>query len=146
MYCTHDAMHVQALRLPQHRPSHLAVTLINPATLRRPPSTTPTRKLYIKQITNATATHQEPVTHPDSNPDTVRYFAFGSNMATSVLNGRRQCTPLAAAPAIAPGYTLAFNIRGFPYRCALRLCKPVLCHTPCLSQGACLCLCHANTR
>lgn len=81
-------------------------------------------------------THQETECRQTPDNDTVEYFAFGSNMATSVLQGRRHCTPLAAAPAIAPDYHLAFNIRGFPYRCAEDAIHPP---TPHNLQGTRVC-------
>ena len=45
----------------------------------------------------------------------VSYFAFGSNMASSVIEGRRRLTPLAPQqPALVRGYELAFTLPGFP--------------------------------
>ena len=44
----------------------------------------------------------------------VAYFAFGANMARSVLTGRRGVVPLDAAPGRVKGHTLAFNLPGIP--------------------------------
>ena len=44
----------------------------------------------------------------------VSYFAFGSNMASSVLEGRRGLRPLAPRQrALARGFKLAFTLPGF---------------------------------
>ena len=46
----------------------------------------------------------------------VRYFAFGSNLASSVLEGRRGLRPLApAAPGRVRGHELAFVLPGVPF-------------------------------
>lgn len=44
---------------------------------------------------------------------TVRYFAYGSNLARSVIEGRRRLRPLSTAPAVAHDERLAFDIPGF---------------------------------
>merc|ERR1712087_800463 len=45
----------------------------------------------------------------------VEYFAFGSNMATSVFQGRRGIRPLGdKRPAVAHGKKLAFTVPGIP--------------------------------
>ena len=41
------------------------------------------------------------------------YFAFGSNLHHTVLEGRRQVSPLAESPGYVDDYRLAFNILGF---------------------------------
>ena len=43
----------------------------------------------------------------------VNYFAFGSNMASKVLEGRRGITPIPRRSGIAPGYQLGFTAAGF---------------------------------
>lgn len=45
---------------------------------------------------------------------TVRYFAFGANMARRVLVKRRGIHPLASVPARLDGYALQFSLRGLP--------------------------------
>jgi hypothetical protein len=46
------------------------------------------------------------------NPQSYRYFAFGSNMVESTLTALRQVYPLNATAAILPDYKLRFNIGG----------------------------------
>jgi len=43
-----------------------------------------------------------------------KYFAFGSNLHTSVLEGRRGIFPLQQSPGYVDDYRLAFNILGVP--------------------------------
>jgi gamma-glutamylcyclotransferase len=45
----------------------------------------------------------------------VRYFAFGANMARSVLVGRRGIEPIASTAARLDGYALRFVLRGLPW-------------------------------
>ncbi|KAG1657484.1 hypothetical protein FOA52_001399 [Chlamydomonas sp. UWO 241] len=45
----------------------------------------------------------------------ARYFAYGSNMAPSVLTGRRGVTPKMSLPGSIAGYVLSFRLRGLPY-------------------------------
>jgi len=45
---------------------------------------------------------------------TWRYFAFGSNLNRSVLEGRRQVTPLSQRAGYVDDYRLAFNLLGIP--------------------------------
>jgi gamma-glutamylcyclotransferase len=47
-----------------------------------------------------------------SSDFTVRYFAFGSNLAKSVREGRRGLRPVAAAPGFVRDWRLAFNVPG----------------------------------
>jgi len=44
----------------------------------------------------------------------VLYFAYGSNMFSEVLEGRRGVRPLAKSPAVCPGHRLAFTALGLP--------------------------------
>merc|ERR1719424_270716 len=44
---------------------------------------------------------------------TVRYFAYGSNLAASVREGRRKLSPISAAPGFVKDHRLAFNMPGF---------------------------------
>ena len=44
----------------------------------------------------------------------VRYFAFGSNLLRSKMDGRGQTEVLECEPAVAKDYRLAFNMRMFP--------------------------------
>jgi hypothetical protein len=44
---------------------------------------------------------------------TVRYFAYGANMAKSVREGRRRLVPLSTAPGFVRDERLAFNVPGF---------------------------------
>jgi gamma-glutamylcyclotransferase len=44
---------------------------------------------------------------------TVRYFAYGSNLATSVREGRRQLRPLTTEAGLVRDQRLAFNVPGF---------------------------------
>ena len=50
----------------------------------------------------------------DRNPEGVWYFAYGSNMASTVMN-RRGVTPLRAHNAIGPSHVLVFDVFGVPY-------------------------------
>ena len=52
---------------------------------------------------------------PPSSADglSIRYFAYGSNLATSVREGRRSLRPLTAAPGLVRDERLAFNMPGF---------------------------------
>lgn len=43
-------------------------------------------------------------------------FAFGSNLCSSVLSGRRMIKPAESVPGILHGYKLSFNQPGLPYR------------------------------
>ncbi|KAI8467962.1 MAG: hypothetical protein J3K34DRAFT_523335 [Monoraphidium minutum] len=45
----------------------------------------------------------------------VAYFAYGSNMAPSVLSGRRRVRPRVSVPAAAPALRLSFGMLGFPF-------------------------------
>ena len=42
----------------------------------------------------------------------IRYFAYGSNLATSVREGRRGLRPLSSAPGFVRDHRLAFNLPG----------------------------------
>ena len=44
---------------------------------------------------------------------TVRYFAYGSNLAAAVREGRRKLQPVSAAPGFVKDHRLAFNVPGF---------------------------------
>jgi hypothetical protein len=48
-------------------------------------------------------------------PDEVYYFAFGSNMAPSVLTGRRLVQPRQSLPCSVPTHRLSFGVQGMPY-------------------------------
>jgi hypothetical protein len=52
------------------------------------------------------------VLQPRTEP-TVRYFGFGANVDQSVMERRIGSRPLAAEPAVAHGYRLAFTALGF---------------------------------
>ncbi|KAI8811777.1 hypothetical protein BJ742DRAFT_795458 [Cladochytrium replicatum] len=45
----------------------------------------------------------------------VYYLAYGSNMTSKVLTGRRKVRPVESFPVTVPGYLLAFSIIGWPY-------------------------------
>ena len=49
----------------------------------------------------------------DTQGLSVRYFAYGSNLARSVREGRRQLTPLSSAAGFVRDERLAFNVPGF---------------------------------
>lgn len=51
----------------------------------------------------------------DTNQDIVYNFAFGANMSSKVLTGRRKIKPISSEPAILYDYELAFTLRGVPY-------------------------------
>lgn len=59
---------------------------------------------------------EEPPEKATSDKDYVWVFAFGSNMSSAVLSGRRMIKPVESVPAILPGYRLSFNQPGLPYR------------------------------
>jgi hypothetical protein len=44
----------------------------------------------------------------------VLYFAYGSNMNSSVMKGRRALDPISQTPAFCAGHRLAFSALGFP--------------------------------
>ena len=44
---------------------------------------------------------------------TVKYFAYGSNLAASVREGRRRLSPMSSAPGFVRDHRLAFNVPGF---------------------------------
>lgn len=48
-------------------------------------------------------------------PDEVWYFAYGSNMNTKTLTGRRMVRPRQSVPCMVPDHTLSFGVLGFPY-------------------------------
>jgi hypothetical protein len=50
---------------------------------------------------------------PASASVTVRYFAYGANLAAAVREGRRQLSPVSAAPGLVRDHRLAFNVPGF---------------------------------
>lgn len=49
-----------------------------------------------------------------TDPRVVRYFAYGSNMDSKVLTGRRRIKPLTRTPAFCRGNRLAFTALGIP--------------------------------
>ena len=51
---------------------------------------------------------------PSWSGDTVNYFAFGSNMAKEVVEGRRGVRPMREEPAVCFGHRLAFTALGLP--------------------------------
>ena len=53
---------------------------------------------------------------------TVRYFAYGSNMATSVLTGRRRITPLETRGGVVRDHRLGFTLPGFGLEPAFASC------------------------
>ncbi|KAI9003974.1 hypothetical protein DFJ74DRAFT_774657 [Hyaloraphidium curvatum] len=69
-------------------------------------------------LTQRAAVHPPPalvLAHAPKADDSVPYFAFGSNMAPSVLTGRRGCNPLVSRAARAPGWCLTFGLAAVPY-------------------------------
>jgi len=44
---------------------------------------------------------------------TVRYFAYGSNLAASVREGRRKLSPISAEPGFVKDHRLSFSVPGF---------------------------------
>ena len=44
--------------------------------------------------------------------DRISYLAYGSNLHPAVFERRRGIKPLAMSPAVAPGWRLAFDLRG----------------------------------
>lgn len=51
----------------------------------------------------------------DNGEALVWYLAFGSNMASSTLTGRRRVAPLRSLPAIVPRHALSFDMLGLPF-------------------------------
>ncbi|KAF0984703.1 hypothetical protein FDP41_000602 [Naegleria fowleri] len=45
----------------------------------------------------------------------VWYFAYGANMSSKVLIGRRKVKPMESYPCYVEGYDLVFNMKGLPY-------------------------------
>ena len=50
-----------------------------------------------------------------STPPSMWYFAYGANMASSVLSGQRKIYPAQQVPAIINKYALSFDLLGIPY-------------------------------
>ncbi|KAJ9529400.1 hypothetical protein QJQ45_013749 [Haematococcus lacustris] len=78
----------------------------------------------------------------------VWYFAFGSNMNSKILTGRRRVQPLSSVPCTVLGYQLDFNYRAIPYLepgfatiyptppiPPTGSCAAGACHTPMLSPA-----------
>ena len=53
---------------------------------------------------------------PSGSGFTVNYFAYGSNLAAAVREGRRGLSPISQTPGVVRDYKLAFNVRGFSAR------------------------------
>jgi hypothetical protein len=51
----------------------------------------------------------------NSGDNNVVYFAYGSNLSPSVLEGLRGIRPLSAEPGLVRNYRLAFNLIGVPF-------------------------------
>jgi hypothetical protein len=47
--------------------------------------------------------------------NTLYYLAYGSNMNSTIFTGRRKIKPLEKYPCRVPGWTLNFDMIGFPY-------------------------------
>jgi hypothetical protein len=63
---------------------------------------------------------------------TVWYFAFGSNLSPEVFEKRRRIDPIQTYPAMVKGFTLSFNLPGFP------LVEPSFANlAACPHEGAC---------
>ncbi|KAF4636601.1 hypothetical protein G7Y89_g1495 [Cudoniella acicularis] len=45
----------------------------------------------------------------------IWYFAYGANMSTAILTGKREVKPLAHKRATLPDFSLVFDVRGVPY-------------------------------
>lgn len=70
-------------------------------------------------------------------PADIWYFAFGSNLADSVLRGRRSITPAETVGARLPGYRLAFTLQALPYRePAMASVERIPTESPPVSNGA----------
>lgn len=54
--------------------------------------------------------------HGADPANSLWYFAYGSNMSSSVICGRRNITPLRKQILSIPGYVLCFHHPGVPYR------------------------------
>ena len=52
---------------------------------------------------------------PATEPDTVLYLAFGSNLCAETFQGRRKVRPLSSVNVTAPSLRLTFSIPGLPY-------------------------------
>lgn len=51
----------------------------------------------------------------EPSPDSVNYFAFGSNVNPSTFRGRRNMNPTSSSPCVLSGYELVFSVPGLPY-------------------------------
>jgi hypothetical protein len=51
---------------------------------------------------------------PTTYPEYVYNFAYGSNMHSNVLSGRRKIQPFESVPGVLEGWQLTFNLRGIP--------------------------------
>lgn len=52
---------------------------------------------------------------PNTEPDTVLYLAFGSNLCAETFQGKRGIRPLSEVNVTAPSLRLTFSIPGLPY-------------------------------
>jgi hypothetical protein len=53
---------------------------------------------------------------PATQPETILYLAYGSNMCRETFQGRRGIRPLSAVNVIAPSLKLTFDLPGLPYQ------------------------------
>ena len=63
---------------------------------------------------NADSSDLGPLSKHVLRPGNVRYFAFGSNLNPTVMEGMRGMRPIASEAAYVEDYRLAFNLKGLP--------------------------------
>lgn len=51
----------------------------------------------------------------ESTSEAIWYFAYGSNLCSAVLTGKRGITPLRSEVVFLPDYSLCFNVLFLPY-------------------------------
>ncbi|KAL6769560.1 hypothetical protein ACKKBG_A31475 [Auxenochlorella protothecoides x Auxenochlorella symbiontica] len=92
-----------------------------------------------EQVDDRTGIHitSGPRKEVEDAPADIWYFAFGSNLADSVLRGRRSITPAETVGARLPGYRLAFTLQALPYRePAMASVERIPTESPPVSNGA----------
>ena len=92
------------IRNDAHKPERTIVAVLNSRH-------TNSREDQLKKM----ASNNQSSTPSSSSEEVVWYFAFGSNMASRVLIGRRQVQPMESHPCVVEGYDLVFNMRGLPF-------------------------------
>lgn len=70
---------------------------------------------HLEDLAGIPHTAAEAAAPPEAEAATIYYFAFGSNIARKVFQGRRMIRPAESTPAVLHGYKLVFLQPGLPY-------------------------------